>query len=197
MMGTIWNSTLTRKTRLQAKKPMNRGKGFERPKQGSKNWNGAAGPAVKPKDRKPKKKRKLPKESPEHKAYRESHDECELIGEFPKSHPIHRRRKEEHERVPRRDQIHHILWGSASRKDDIPTNLIRVCATVHDWIHANRDDGMALCLFYKLKTGELDWKELERIGKPKKFPSYIETLEVKEDWIRERWLKLIDCPEVP
>lgn len=72
--------------------------------------------------------------------YRESHADCEWPG--------HRHGGE---------HVHHICHSS--RRHDLKSNLIHVCAEAHDWIHANPIDGTLVCLLVKVQNGELDVEE--------------------------------------
>jgi hypothetical protein len=56
---------------------------------------------------------------------------------------------------------------------DIPTNLISACRPAHEWAERYAADGLALCLFVKLKSGDLNVAELSRITHTN-FPGYFE-----------------------
>jgi len=62
-------------------------------------------------------------------------------------------------------QSHHI-WGGKTRLNR-KTNLIRLCATVHDWMHMRPVEGRIACCWKQKELGVLDWDVLtECAGRP-------------------------------
>jgi hypothetical protein len=87
------------------------------------------------------------------------------------------------------DCVHHILWGQARRHDIVP-NMIALNWAAHDWVHKHKNDGLILCLYVKLKKGELDWAELDRIS-GKNIRGMLSCRPPVFDWIKPYWTALI------
>lgn len=179
-----------KRTPLTRKTPLAR-VGKKKLAQGSTRWNGAMGPRVTPRKRM---KSKPLKRSKEWLAYKAANTECELIGMFPSWHEVFD--YPEYMWEDDRDEIHHIMQGQSGKRHDIPTNMIRLCKPVHDWIHfrdgGHQHEGRALCLIRKAEKGELSWSELHRIT-GKQMPGWCDadSRQPREVWIQKLWQKLI------
>lgn len=131
--------------------------------------------------------------SPEWTAYKLANGKCELIGKFPPGHEVFNAPDWLWQK--KYDEIHHIMHGQAGRID-IPTNMIRICKPVHNWIHfaggGNANDGRALCLIRKAEKNELDWKALRDIS-GKEMPGWLltDSHKLKQAWIDRQWQQLI------
>lgn len=206
---TDWNSTLTRKTALKPGTKGLRKTGFKPKPNGSPRWNGAMGPAVKPKKRKAKKKK--PWDNPEFKRdYMEENKTCELLPHMPKAGlgrcrvptGIHEKYCSPISIVQKSTDPHHCLWGLA-RRWDIRACLVAACEVAHTFCHQYPNEGRILSLWVKRQKGELDWSELDRIYRGKSFredmsyQQYISKNPPRFEWMMEMWLTLIECPEVP
>jgi len=89
--------------------------------------------------------------------------------------------------------VHHILWGQARRWDIVP-NMIALSRTAHDWVHKHKNDGLILCLYTKLKKGELIWSELDRIS-GKNVRGWLSGKPPVFDWVRKYWQELVNTKE--
>lgn len=70
---------------------------------------------------------------------------------------------------------HHIIGGYIGRHDAV-CNLISVCRSCHDWVQ-HKNEGLVLCLYAKMKKGELDFGELS-IYKGKNVREWVRFMDV-------------------
>ena len=94
------------------------------------------------------------------KAYRDSHDGCELIRYFPREdqrrHYVQIRGVRHSVPASAYGQhIHHCFAMGRQRWDRV-WNLLHISRVVHDWCHAYPVAGRVLALHHKLRVGEWD-----------------------------------------
>lgn len=185
---------------LTRKKPMNR-VSKKKLAQGSKTWNGAMGPSVKPRKRLRAKSKRNSNRHVDLKFRREYMAEnfmCEMLPYFPKGEPPFPWISTPFVAVPMSESSvlnlvdpreatdpHHILWGQA-RRHDIRANLLAICREAHDFCHKFKVDGMALALEAKRRKGELDWSELNRISRMD-VKGWLSTKRPVFDWVQPLW----------
>lgn len=201
----ITNSTLRRLT------PMRRTGISRKPKQGSLRWNGASGPAVKPRKRQKRirpRSKKAEELLPEVLALRNGYkarnsSKCEILELFPRRRgvpmvPIGEGRQRQpvnpdsEEGQP--SELHHIYCGKP--KYEAEWNYIHLGFWTHKFCTRWKREGLILCLWIKFQKGEFDLEAAQK-AMDKNPLGFISEEPPKFVWMMEMWLKLTGCPEIP
>ena len=72
--------------------------------------------------------------------------------------------------------------------------MIALSKKAHDFCHKHKNDGLILCLYTKLKKGELDWSELDRIS-GKNIHGWLSCKPPVFDWVKPYWNALVNTKE--
>lgn len=87
----------------------------------------------------------------------------------------------------RATQTHHLVGKTSKGRTDHPSNILRVCSPVHDWLHEHRKAGQVLCCWELNRQGRLDWDALTGLD-TKKWPGWMETDDCRDQCQEWPWI---------
>ena len=95
------------------------------------------------------------------------------------------------EETPLAEEVHHIFGGTSGR-NDLVSNLVRLCKKNHDWCGRFPADGRIVCLWIKHRKYELIESEFVQCSIYRSIEGYLVKVEpdIVHDFVRILWREL-------